>query len=172
MSLNTRTASGVCSGITTAKDLPSFRASNKVLVKDSPVKKSPPTTSSLPSSRNMTHTYGTPPGHRSPETVRSYGPIEPPVKHLVQGAYQDAWVLENLQKEASGGGQRQSQYIPPAPTRAVLGHSIGALRYLQPPNTEEPWKMSKFKTVGPKVTQYMTRPSSASPSRPVHAYEQ
>lgn len=155
-----------CSGVTTAKDLPAFRASNKVLVKADTHKKSLPTT--LPSTRNLTHTYGTPPGHRCPEVVRSHGPMEPPVKHLVQGAYQDEWVLSTLQKEAAGGGPRQSQYIPPAPTRAALGHSIGAARYLQPPSTEEPWKMTQFKTVSPKVTQYMTRPAFGSASAPEH----
>lgn len=155
----------VDSGLTSAKDLPAFRASNKVVLKAEPAptgpSNSPKKVPGLPSNKDLKHTYGMPPGHRSAEVQRTHGPTEPPIKYLVQGAYQEDWVVQNLQKEATVS--RGTPYIPPAPTKAVLGHSIGAARYLQPPSTEEPFKMAKFKTVGPKVTAYMGK--SSSPSR-------
>lgn len=83
---------------------------------------------------------------------------------------QDEWVRKNLEAEAAGSG-RGRPYIPPAPTKAVLGHSYGASRYLQPPNNEEPWKMSKFKTVGPKVTQYSGGSVRASRTAPADGDE-
>jgi hypothetical protein len=99
-------------------------------------------------------TFGMPSAHRSAEIIRTHGPEEPPVKYLVQGAYQDDWVRKNLEAEATGSS-RQRQYIPPQPTKAALGHSMGASRYLQANNEEEPWKMSKFKTVRPTRARTM-----------------
>lgn len=52
------------------------------------------------------------------------------MKHLVQGAYQDEWVRNNLHKESKTAGT--GAYIPPVPTRAAIGHAIGAQRYLRP----------------------------------------
>ncbi|GFH24751.1 uncharacterized protein HaLaN_22604, partial [Haematococcus lacustris] len=76
------------SGLTTAKQLPAFRASHMVTVKkfDHTHKAPAP----LPSDKSPKHTYGLPSAHRTADTVRVCGPQEPPVKHLVQGAYQ--WV--------------------------------------------------------------------------------
>lgn len=116
---------------------------------EAPKKSSP----KLPSDKDRKFTYGMASAYRTPEVVRTHGPTEPPVKYLVQGAYQDEWVVDNLQKEATT--QRGRPYIPPAPTKAVMGHSQGAVRYLAPPSTEEPFKMNKFKTVESRVTQYM-----------------
>ena len=38
----------------------------------------------LPSDKDPRHTYGLPGSHRSAQTVREKGPIEAPIKHLVQ----------------------------------------------------------------------------------------
>ena len=72
------------------------------------------------------------------------------MKHLVQGAYQDDWVRYNMYKE--GTAPPAATYIPPVPTRAAIGHTIGAQQYLRPQHTGEEWKMSKFKKVPPKVS--------------------
>jgi hypothetical protein len=37
--------------------------------------------------------------HRTAEEVRNFGPSEPPVKGLVQGAYSHAWVDMNLARQ-------------------------------------------------------------------------
>mmetsp|Transcript_12688 Transcript_12688/g.27485 ORF Transcript_12688/g.27485 Transcript_12688/m.27485 type:complete len:295 (-) Transcript_12688:866-1750(-) len=139
----------VKSGVTTAKDTPTFRHTNLVTVKkaDHTSKAGP----SLPSDRNAKHTYGMPSAHRNAEVVRTFGPEEPPMKYLVQGAYQDEWVRSNMAK-ADGTGKHG--YIPPVPTRAAVGHAIGAQKYLRSDHAHEEWKMSKFKTVPSKVTQY------------------
>jgi collagen type III alpha len=73
------------------------------------------------------------------------------VKHLVQGAFQEDWVKQNQQKGGMAAAAGQSAYIPPVPTRAAIGHTIGAQQYLRPHHTGEEWKMSKFKRVAPKV---------------------
>jgi collagen type III alpha len=61
---------------------------------------------------------------------------------------------------SSGGGG--GTYIPPVPTRAALGHAIGAQKYLAPHHTGEEWKMSKFKTVGSKVGKGATWEDTAA----------
>lgn len=139
------------SGLSDAKDLPFFRKMHPdVLIKTGNETRSSSVTrrSTLPSipPTKSNSTFGMPSAHRSAEVIRSFGPEEPPVKYLVQGAYQDEWVRKNLEVEVSGGS-RQRPYIPPQPTKAALGHSLGAARYLQPPNDDEPWKINKFKTV-------------------------
>lgn len=141
-----------CSGLTTAKEMPTFRKDNMVTLK-APEEK-PKRAPALPSAKNPAHTYGMASTYRSAEVVRVHGPEEPPVKHLMQGAYYDEWLTKGLAAEATTS--RDRPYIPPAPTKAALGHSYGAARHLaaQQPNTEELWKMSKFKSVGPKVTLY------------------
>eukprot|EP00197_Chlamydomonas_leiostraca_P002996 CAMPEP_0202865524 /NCGR_PEP_ID=MMETSP1391-20130828/6212_1 /ASSEMBLY_ACC=CAM_ASM_000867 /TAXON_ID=1034604 /ORGANISM="Chlamydomonas leiostraca, Strain SAG 11-49" /LENGTH=261 /DNA_ID=CAMNT_0049545383 /DNA_START=117 /DNA_END=902 /DNA_ORIENTATION=+ len=139
------------SGLTTAKQLPEFRATHMVAVKTfDHTKKSP---SPLPSNRNAKHTYGMPSGYRTAEVVRTCGPQEPQMKHLVQGAYQDEWVRTNIVKEGRTAGA--NQYIPPVPTRATIGHAIGAQRYMQPHHGGEEWKMTKFRNVSSKVPQWM-----------------
>lgn len=70
-----------------------------------------------------------------------------------QGAYQDEWVRGNVARAEAAPEARP--YIPPVPTKALLGHSAGAAKYLQPPGDGELWKMSKFKATAPRVTQYM-----------------
>ncbi|GFR52251.1 hypothetical protein Agub_g14785 [Astrephomene gubernaculifera] len=161
----------VASGLSTAKDYPPFRKDHsEVMLKTDASLAAGPRRSALPTippskSGSM---FGMPSAHRSAEVIRSFGPEEPPVKYLVQGAYQDEWVRKNLEAEAAGGS-RQRPYIPPQPTKAVLGHSYGASRYLNPPSDEEPWKMSKFKAVGPKVTQYTG--GSVLPQKPKQAIE-
>ncbi|MEW5308766.1 MAG: hypothetical protein WDW38_000699 [Sanguina aurantia] len=138
-------------GLTSAKELPSFRASHMVTVKPFDVTKSQKSPS-LPSDRSHKHTYGMASSYRSAEVIRACGPEEPPVKWLVQGAYQDAWVQDNASKDLSS---EKRPYIPPVPTRAVLGHSFGAAKHLAAPDTTEPWKMAKFLRAGPRVTAYM-----------------
>ncbi|PNH10582.1 hypothetical protein TSOC_002682 [Tetrabaena socialis] len=148
----------IASGLSTAKELPAFRKEHG----DVMLKTAHEVAATSPSRRSGVPTipaskagslFGMPSAHRSAETVRSFGPEESPMKYLVQGAYQDEWVRKNLEAEAAGTGKSRP-YIPPQPTKAVLGHSYGASRYLQTATNEEPWKMSKFKTVGPKVTKY------------------
>lgn len=72
------------SGLTSAKELPSFRASHMVTVKPFDVTKSQKSPS-LPSDRSRKHTYGMASSYRSAEVIRACGPEEPPVKWLVQG---------------------------------------------------------------------------------------
>ncbi|GFH07362.1 uncharacterized protein HaLaN_02150 [Haematococcus lacustris] len=91
------------SGLTTAKQLPAFRASHMVTVKkfDHTHKAPAP----LPSDKSPKHTYGLPSAHRTADTVRVCGPQEPPVKHLVQGAYQ-----RYLQQEHGGEEWKLSKF--------------------------------------------------------------
>lgn len=114
--------------------------------------------STLPSDKNPRHTYGMPSAHRSAEVVREKGAYEPPVKHLVQGAYQEDWVKSNMAKAEA----HVNTYIPPVPTRATIGHAIGAQRYIRHDHGGEEWKMSKFKKVPSKV-------GSQNPMLSVHA---
>ncbi|GLI59395.1 hypothetical protein VaNZ11_001261 [Volvox africanus] len=158
----------VSSGLSDAKDLPFFRKMHSdVTVKTGTERSlSASRRSALPTipTSKVNTVFGMPSSHRSAEVIRTHGPEEPPVKYLVQGAYQDDWVRKNLEAEATGSS-RLKQYIPPQPTKAALGHSIGASRYLQPQNDEDQWKMSKFKTVNPRVTKYTggsARPMKAS----------
>ncbi|GLC56579.1 Cilia- and flagella-associated protein 77 [Pleodorina starrii] len=157
----------VSSGLSDAKDLPFFRKMHSDVTVRTGLDRSPSATrrSALPTipAAKVGSTFGMPSAHRSAEVIRTHGPEEPPVKYLVQGAYQDDWVRKNLEAEVTGSS-RQRQYIPPQPTKAALGHSMGASRYLQPPNDDEPWKMSKFKTVrdrawrGGRQAGYRVRP--------------
>lgn len=73
---------GLCSGLTTAKQLPAFRASNMITVKkfDHTKKAAVP----LPSNKNAKHVYGMPSAFRTMDIVRNCGPEEPPMKHLIQ----------------------------------------------------------------------------------------
>lgn len=144
-------------GLTTAKESATFRQEHYVAMKprDQTAKAAP----SLPSDKEPKHTYGQASAFRSAQTIRNMGPEEPPVKHLVQGAYQTEWVEANAHKVASSS---QQQYIPPVPTRAAVGHAIGAQKYLQKGDQGEEWKMSKFKAVPSKVTAYFG--SSGKPS--------
>lgn len=59
---------------------------------------------------------------------------------------------DNANKDISA---EKRPYIPPVPTRAVLGHSFGAAKYLAAPDTTEPWKMAKFLKTEPRVTAFM-----------------
>jgi hypothetical protein len=72
----------LCSGLTTAKQLPAFRATNMITVKkfDHTKKAAVP----LPSNKNAKHTYGMPSAFRTADIIRNCGPEEPPMKHLVQ----------------------------------------------------------------------------------------
>eukprot|EP00798_Chlamydomonas_sp_ICE-L_P023122 gene23122-30323_t len=160
------------SGMTSAKDQPGFRAANPATVTkrtETTLKKGV----TLPSDKNVKHTYGLPSSHRTAETIREKGPVEVPLKHLVQGAYADEWAVQNSHMV---DGKTTAAYIPPVPTRAALGHAIGAQKYLQHGDHGEEWKMSKFKKVGSRVTQYMgeggTRSMNRSGGAPEQAYQQ
>lgn len=158
----------VKSGLSTAKEQPPFRREHTdVTIKTTREVNTNRTQPTIPSSKAK-GPFGMPSAHRTAEVMRTHGPEEPRVKYLVQGAYQEEWMRQKLEAEAAGEG-RPRPYIPPQPTRAVMGHSYGASRYMQPPNNEEPWKMSKFKTVGPRVTQYTGKVSS--PSQVEYGYE-
>lgn len=178
------------SGLTTAKEQPSFRAAHQTMVRkfDYTKKQTPP----LPSDKSAKHAYGMPSSYRTMDVIRNCGPQvrarvlagaparsacaaarrmceavaraqrrpprasaralqEPHMKHLVQGAYQEEWVRQNIHKETMAAMAGQGTYIPPVPTRAVIGHTIGAQKYLRPHHTAEEWKISKFKTVNAKV---------------------
>lgn len=138
------------SGLTSAKQLPAFREAHQVAVKKDKASKAGP---GLPSDKDPRHTYGMASGHRTAEVVRTNGPEEPRMKHLVQGAYQGEWVQKVL---AKGEDHLSRPYIPPVPTRAAVGHAIGAQqKYLRKEEATEEWKMTKFKVVEPRVTQYM-----------------
>lgn len=80
------TACHARSGLTTAKQQPEFRATHLITVKTFDHTHKAPI--SLPSNKNSKHTYGMPSSHRAAEVVRQCGPVEPQMKHLVQGAYQ------------------------------------------------------------------------------------
>lgn len=144
--------SAAIAGLTTAKEMAAYRASNPQTRVQKAVVTSTNRGPTLPSDKNPAHTYGLPSAHRSAEVIRDKGPEEPPVKHLVQNAYEADWMAANAHK---GKGDASSVYIPPVPTRAALGHAIGAQKYLQPSHTGEEWKMTKFKNVPSKVTAYM-----------------
>lgn len=139
------------SGQTTAKELPTFRQSNYVTLKkgENTLKPPPP----VPSDKDPAYTYGMPSAYRTAEQVRSAGPEEPPMKYVVQGAYQHDWIRMNQTR--SGQFVEGQHYIKPTGTKAALGHHIGALKHLQPEEQQELWKMSKFKKADPKVTLYM-----------------
>eukprot|EP00201_Polytomella_parva_P016262 CAMPEP_0175054542 /NCGR_PEP_ID=MMETSP0052_2-20121109/9563_1 /TAXON_ID=51329 ORGANISM="Polytomella parva, Strain SAG 63-3" /NCGR_SAMPLE_ID=MMETSP0052_2 /ASSEMBLY_ACC=CAM_ASM_000194 /LENGTH=241 /DNA_ID=CAMNT_0016319249 /DNA_START=47 /DNA_END=772 /DNA_ORIENTATION=+ len=138
----------VDNGCTTSKQLPGFRQENLILQKTakSSATKSP---NALPSDKDTTFTYGVPSAYRSAEVIRTHGPAEPPLKYLVQGAYQDDWVNMNMQRDLMASKERP--YIPPVPTKAALGHSSGASKYINPPTETEPWKMTKFRNVDSRV---------------------
>eukprot|EP00798_Chlamydomonas_sp_ICE-L_P029681 gene29682-5095_t len=141
----------VISGVSTAKEAPAFRAAHPMTVQDKTFS-STDKSIHLPSDKNSKSTYGLPSAHRSAETIRDKGPEEPYLKHLIQNAYQGDWVAQSTAAQGKTGG---AAYIPPVPTRAALGHAIGAQKYLQHGHGEEEWKMTKFKQVQPRVTQYM-----------------
>ena len=74
------------------------------------------------------------------------------MKLVVQGCYQEEWIRANC---GEGGSSTERPYIPPVPTRAAIGHSYGAQKYLRPHDQHEEWKISKFRTTAPRVTQWM-----------------
>ncbi len=149
------------SGVTTAKELPYFRkAYPEVLVKTGPRRVA---SARLPSDRNPRHTYGLPGTHRTVETIKHKGPEEPAMKHLIQGAYQEDWLKTNY-GSLGPAERRQAAYVPPVPTRAAIGHAIGAQqKYLQRQEGNEEWKMRKFLSVPARVTQFTARPGSSRP---------
>ncbi len=116
-------------GLHSAKDLPAFRKEHSdVKLKTAHGEASPTRRSNMPTvpPKKAGSMFGMPSGYRTAEVVRSFGPEEPPVKHLIQGAYQDEWVRKNLEAEAAGAN-RARPYIPPAPTKVrsceVLVHA-------------------------------------------------
>ena len=96
-----------------------------------------------------------PSAHRSAEVVRSKGEKEASIKMLIQGAFSDEWIATHLEQTKANQASAQA-YIPPVPTRATIGHAIGAQRYLKQDEAGEEWKMSKFRDVPSRITQYMT----------------
>jgi hypothetical protein len=92
----------LCSGLTTAKEQPYFRAANMITVKNFDHTRKP--TAKLPSDADPGHVYGMPSSHRTHDLVRTCGPAEPAVKHLIQGAFQDEWIQTNLAKPSQGQG--------------------------------------------------------------------
>jgi hypothetical protein len=92
--------------------------------------------------------------------VRNYGPADPPMSALVQGAYHNEWADMNHARVHEFDVRRN--YIMPSDTRASLGHQLGASVAQRKSETElrSSWKMSKFTKVQPRVTQYMKSSSS------------
>ncbi len=104
------------SGLTTAKDQPAFRATNMTLVKKFDHTRKP--AQPLPSEKDPRHTYGMASAHRTADVARVCGPVEPPMKHLIQGAYQDEWTRQNLAKENKTA--RQGTWPPVAALQPYL----------------------------------------------------
>ncbi len=69
------------SGVTSPKEVATFRQSHSVSLKRHEPKAGSPR---LPSDEDAAHVYGMPSAHRSAESVRTTGPEEPKMKHLVQ----------------------------------------------------------------------------------------
>lgn len=74
---------------------------------------------------------------------------------LIQGAFADEWLSKHSADAEKANAAAAQAYIPPVPTRATIGHAIGAQRYLKKDEAGEEWKMSKFRDVPSKITQYM-----------------
>ncbi|KAG1676647.1 hypothetical protein FOA52_008777 [Chlamydomonas sp. UWO 241] len=142
------------SGLTRAHEQGDFRTMHPVTIKlaDKTARPGP----GLPSDANPAHTYGMSSAHRSAEVRRVKGAYDPPMKHVIQGAYTNEWVDATLAKESAAP---KRTYVPPVPTRAAIGHAIGAQqKYLRVPEGGEEWKMSKFRTVPSKVQTYIGKP--------------
>lgn len=80
-------------GLTNASSQKPFRQQNPIFLKKGEAVKRPAPL--LPSDVNHTHTYGTPGTYRSAEQVRNAGPVDPPMKPLIQSQYTEAWVKMN-----------------------------------------------------------------------------
>lgn len=57
-------------------------------------------------------------------------PDEPPIQHVVQGAYQFDWIRKNFDKGTRGSNPQRSTFQA-VPTRASLGHTIGAQQHIK-----------------------------------------
>ena len=91
--------------------------------------------------------------------MRNYGPADPPIASLVQGAYHQEWADMNHARAQEFDVRRN--YIMPSDTRASLGHQLGAsAQGKSESGLRSSWKMSKFTKVQPRVTQYMNGSSS------------
>jgi|LauGreSuBDMM15SN_2_FD.fasta_scaffold562998_1 hypothetical protein len=93
--------------------------------------------------------------YRTAEVIRVKGDKEASIKMLIQGAFADEWVSKHMAATQKANAVAANAYIPPVPTRATIGHAIGAQRYLKKDEAGEEWKMAKFKDVPAKITQYM-----------------
>ena len=71
-----------------------------------------------------------------------------------QGAYQHEWVYNNLERSSQVSPNSRSGRKD-APTKASLGHQMGAQAVLAGPPPEDVWKMSKFQKVDSKVKALM-----------------
>lgn len=151
--------------MTDAATLQSFRNDN--VIKQRVVEGTLPSRPPLPSDFDPTFRYGLHSKHRTAEVARYNGPIEPPIKHLIQGAYTHEFVHMNARRgmTSTNAADYVRKPIKPATTRAAEGHKYGATKkYLLPEiaastspggGDDGMWKMTKFKKVGPVVTQYM-----------------
>eukprot|EP00882_Tetradesmus_deserticola_P029409 GHRQ01032943.1.p1 GENE.GHRQ01032943.1~~GHRQ01032943.1.p1 ORF type:complete len:211 (+),score=68.48 GHRQ01032943.1:1319-1951(+) len=86
------------SGLVSSNQIRTFREGHPAPLKtgvESVTKAAP----RLPSDKDPGFTYGKPAAHRTAEEVRNFGPFEPPVKGLVQGAYSKAWVDMNVARQ-------------------------------------------------------------------------
>ena len=80
-------------GLTNAAAQKPFRQQHPIFLKKGEAVKRPPPL--LPSDVNHKHTYGTPGTYRSAEQIRNAGPVDPPMKPLIQSQYTEAWVKMN-----------------------------------------------------------------------------
>eukprot|EP00775_Hariotina_reticulata_P003480 gene3479-3749_t len=128
----------------------------------------------LPSDIDPSFTYGTPASFRSAEDNRNFGPLEPPIKGLVQGQYMNEWTTMNLARKDDFDIRKK--YIKPSATAATQGHALGAaltiaktrgtsssnLQHAAAAAAEGWWKMKKFERAEPRVTKYMGKGQAAS----------
>jgi len=54
---------------------------------------------------------------------------EPYLQHVIQGAFQDVWIRENIKKKKAE--EKSSRVFEATPTRASNGHAQGASRRLK-----------------------------------------
>jgi Domain of unknown function (DUF4483) len=112
-------------GLTTAASQKPFRRSNLIVLKKGEAVKRPPPP--LPSDTDSSHVYGMPGTYRSAEQIRNAGPLDPPMKPLIQSQYTEAWVKMNHARAHEF--DRRRHYI--APKQTATAKAAKALREAQ-----------------------------------------
>lgn len=112
-------------GLTTASSQKPFRRQNPIFLKKGEAVKRPPPP--LPSDTDSAHVYGMPGTYRSAEQIRSAGPVDPPMKPLIQSQYTEAWMKMNNSRLHEF--DRRRNYI--APKQPAIAKAAKALREAQ-----------------------------------------